>query len=190
MYVTIRSQLTSIMDVIRPKLSKLCALELENIAILDFIYTLASVNINQLAPNLVTIYITIRSQISYITVITGLEHPELFALELGKIAEFDFVYTLASTSINQSVPNLVRLYVTIKSRMARLYVTIKSRMISVIDVIKLELSKLSALELENSSICKYKSISTKLVTVCMTIRSRMSWIMDVIGPAHPKLFAI
>ena len=31
------------------------------------------------------------------------EHPELFALEFGKIAEYDFVYTLASTKIDQSV---------------------------------------------------------------------------------------
>ena len=37
--------------------------------------------------------------------ITRPEHQELFALELGEIAEFDFVYTLASTNINQSVPN-------------------------------------------------------------------------------------
>ena len=29
------------------------------------------------------------------------EHPELFALEFGKIAKSDFVYTLASTDINQ-----------------------------------------------------------------------------------------
>ena len=28
-------------------------------------------------------------------------HLELFALEFGKIAESDFVYTLASTNINQ-----------------------------------------------------------------------------------------
>ena len=28
------------------------------------------------------------------------EHPDLFALEFGKIAESDFVYTLASTNIN------------------------------------------------------------------------------------------
>ena len=31
----------------------------------------------------------------------GPEHPELFAFELGKIVVFDFVYTLASTKINQ-----------------------------------------------------------------------------------------
>ena len=29
------------------------------------------------------------------------EHPELFALEFGKIAEPDFVYTLASTNIEK-----------------------------------------------------------------------------------------
>ena len=28
------------------------------------------------------------------------KHPELFALEFGKVAESDFVYTLASTNIN------------------------------------------------------------------------------------------
>ena len=46
------------------------------------------------------------------------EHPELFALEFGKIAESDLVYTLASTNINQSVPNLVKRYVTIRSRIS------------------------------------------------------------------------
>ena len=46
------------------------------------------------------------------------EHPELFALEFGKIAETDFVYTLASPNINQSAPNLVKMYVTIRSRMS------------------------------------------------------------------------
>ena len=34
----------------------------------------------------------------------GPEQLELFALELGKIAAFDFVYSLASTNINQSAP--------------------------------------------------------------------------------------
>ena len=36
------------------------------------------------------------------------EHLELFALEFGKIAESDFVYTRASTNINLSAPNLVK----------------------------------------------------------------------------------
>ena len=41
------------------------------------------------------------------------EHPKLFALEFGKIAESDFVYTLASTNIDQSTPNLVKMYMAI-----------------------------------------------------------------------------
>ena len=67
-----------------------------------------------------------------------LEHPELFALEFGKIAESDFVYTLASTNIDQSTPNLVKMYMTIRSRMSL-----------IMDLIRQELSKLSTLELEN-----------------------------------------
>ena len=46
------------------------------------------------------------------------EHPDLFALEFGKIAESDFVYTQASTSIDQSAPNLDKMYMTIRSRMS------------------------------------------------------------------------
>ena len=42
---------------------------------------------------------------------------ELFALEIGKIADSDFVYTLPSTNIDQSAPNLVKMYVTIRSWM-------------------------------------------------------------------------
>ena len=66
------------------------------------------------------------------------EHPELFALEFGKIAEYEFVYTLSSTNVNQSALNLVQMYMTIRSWMS-----------SIMEVIGPELSKLSALELEN-----------------------------------------
>ena len=62
------------------------------------------------------------------------EHPELFALEFGKIAETNFVYTLAS-NISQTVPNLVKMYVTIGSWM-----------ISIMDLIGTELSELFVLE--------------------------------------------
>ena len=44
MYVTIRSQMSSIMDLIGPELSDLFALEFEKIAESDFVYTLASTN--------------------------------------------------------------------------------------------------------------------------------------------------
>ena len=66
------------------------------------------------------------------------EHPELFALEFGKIAESDFVYTLASSNIDQSAPNVVKMYVTIRSRMSWIR-----------DLIGPELSELSAVEFEN-----------------------------------------
>ena len=66
------------------------------------------------------------------------EHPELFALEFGKIAESGFVYTLTSTNIDRSAPNLVKMYMTIRSQMS-----------SIMDLIRPELSKLSALEFEN-----------------------------------------
>ena len=46
----------------------------------------------------------------------GPEQLELFALELGKIATFDFVYSLASTNINQSAPNLVTMNMNIDLR--------------------------------------------------------------------------
>ena len=67
-------------------------------------------------------------------------HLELFALEFGKIGESDFVFTLASTNIEQSSPNLVKIYVSIRSRMTL-----------IMDLIGPELWELSALEFENFS---------------------------------------
>ena len=52
---------------------------------------------------------------SWMSVIMGQmepEHLELFALEFGIMAESDFVYTVASTNINQSALNAVKMYVT------------------------------------------------------------------------------
>ena len=42
----------------------------------------------------------IRSWMSLIMGQIEPEHPELFGLEFGKMAESDFVYTLASTNIS------------------------------------------------------------------------------------------
>ena len=78
--------MSSIMDLIRPELSELSALELEHLPYLT-VYTLASANIYQSVPNLATIYMSIRSRMSSIMGQIELEHPELFALEFGKIAE-------------------------------------------------------------------------------------------------------
>ena len=66
------------------------------------------------------------------------EHPELFALDFGKIAEYDFVYALSSTNIDLSAPNLVKMYVTIRSWMSM-----------IMDLIRPEVCELSAFELEN-----------------------------------------
>ena len=80
----------------------------------------------------------LRSRISSIMGQIEPEHLELFALEFGKFAEYDFVYTLASTNINQSAPNLVQMCMTIRARMS-----------SIMELIGPELIKLSALECEN-----------------------------------------
>ena len=66
------------------------------------------------------------------------ENLELFAFEFGKIAESDFVYTPASTNIDQSASNLVKMYMTIRSRMS-----------SIMDLIRPELFELSTLKFEN-----------------------------------------
>ena len=72
---------------------------------------------DQSVPNLETIYMPIKSRMSSIMGQIESEHPELFALEFGKIVESAFVFTLASTNIEQSLPNLVKMYVSIRSRM-------------------------------------------------------------------------
>ena len=90
-----------IMEQIKPKHLELFALEFGKIAETNFGYTLASPNINQSAPNLVKMYVTIRSQMSSIMDLIVAELSELFAFEFAKIAESDFVYTLASTNVDQ-----------------------------------------------------------------------------------------
>ena len=90
-----------IMEQIKPEHLELFALEFGKIAETDFVYTLASPNINQSAPNLVQMYVTILSWMSSIVDLIGVELSELFALEFAKIAESDFVYTLASTNLDR-----------------------------------------------------------------------------------------
>ena len=80
------------MDLIGPKLSKLSALELENLPYLT-LFTLASANIDQSVPNLATIYMPIRSQMSLIMEQIKPECPELFVLEFRKITESDCLHS-------------------------------------------------------------------------------------------------
>ena len=65
------------------------------------------------------------------------EYMELFTLEFGKIAENDCLHSIIY-SINQSAPNLVKVYMTIRSQMSL-----------IMELIRPKLSELSALELEN-----------------------------------------
>ena len=141
-----------IMDLIGPELSELSALELENLPYLT-VYTLASVNTDQLVPNLATIYLPTRSRMRSIMEQIKPEHPELFTLESGKIAETEFVYALASPNIKQSAPNLVKLYVTIRSRIN-----------VIMDLIRAELSELYSLEFAkvNESDFVYNLASTNV----------------------------
>ena len=113
----IRSRMSSIMEQIELECPELFVLEFRRIAESDFVYTLASTNINQSAPNLVKMYVSIRSWMRLIMDLIGPELSELFALEFAKIAESDFVNTIASTNVDQLVPNMVTVYMTMRSWM-------------------------------------------------------------------------
>ena len=69
----------------------------------------------------------------------GPEQLELFALELGKFSAFDFVYSLASTNINQSI---------IKKNLVTMYMSIRSQMSLIMGHVIPDQSVLSALEIE------------------------------------------
>ena len=71
----------------------------------------------------------IKSRMSLIMGKFEPENRSYLPLNLEKLMNLT-VYTLASTNINQSAPNLVKMYVTIRSWMS-----------SIMDVIKPELSE-------------------------------------------------
>ena len=124
-----------------------------------------------------------RAQMSMIMGQIEPEHPELFALEFGIIAESDFVYTLVSTNIDQSAPNFVKMYMTIRSRIS-----------SIMDLIGPELFVLSALEFENLPYLTVYTLASanidqsvpNLATIYMPIKSRMSSILGQIELEHPE----
>ena len=93
--------MSSIMEKIKQEHPELFVLEFGKIAETDFVYTLASPNINQSAANLVKMYVTIKSRMSSIMDLIRAGLPELSAVEFAKVAESDFVYTLASTNVDQ-----------------------------------------------------------------------------------------
>ena len=99
--MAVRSRMSLIIGQIEPERPELFALEFGKMAESDFVYTLASTNIDQSAPDSVKMYVTIRSQMSVIMDLIGPKLFELFALEFAKIAESDFIYTLASTNVDR-----------------------------------------------------------------------------------------
>ena len=72
------------MELIGPELSELSALELKYLPHLTLFF-LASANIVQSVPNLATIYMPVKSQMSSIMGQIETEHPELFACKFGKL---------------------------------------------------------------------------------------------------------
>ena len=66
MYVTIRSWMRSIIDLIGPELPELFLLEFAKIAESDFVYAMTSTNADQLVSNMVSVYMTIKFWMSLI----------------------------------------------------------------------------------------------------------------------------
>ena len=74
----------------------------------------------------------------------GPKQLELFALELGKIAAFDLVYSQAPTNINQPALNLVTLYMSIRSQMSLImgHFILDQSVLSVLEIEKLNFGSL------------------------------------------------
>ena len=104
------------MGQIKSKHLELFSREFGKIAKTDFVYTLSCTTIKHSAPNLVEMYVSIRAQMSLIMDIMGPELSELFALELAKIAESDFVYSLASINVDHLVQNMVTKYINMVTK--------------------------------------------------------------------------
>ena len=113
-------------------------------------YTLASTNINQSAPNLVQMYMTIRARMSTIMELIGCELFELSALEYEN---------LPYANIDQSVPNSATVYMPIRSRMSSIKGEIE---VERPELYALEFGKIAEYDCLHSSIYKYQPINTKL----------------------------
>ena len=114
----IRSRISLMIGQIELDHLELFALEFGKIAEYFFVYTLPSTNIDQSAPFLVKMYVTIRSLMRLIMNLNEPELSELLALKFAEIAESDFVYSLASKNVDELVPNMVTIYMTIRSWMS------------------------------------------------------------------------
>ena len=187
--MTTRAQMSSIMELIGPELSELSALELENFAIFDNFDSLASANIDQSLPNLATIHMPMRARMSSIMGQIEAEHPQLFALEFGKIAESDFVYLHSSiykywpisTKLGQNVYDY-------KSSDEFYNGTNRTRTVGVVCP---WIRKFAIFD----NVCLIASANIdqslpNLATIHMPMRARMSSIMGQIEAEHLELFAL
>ena len=89
-YMPIRSWMSLIMGQIEPEHLELFALEFRKIAEYDFVHILTSTNINQPAPNLVQMCMTIRARMSSIMELIGPELIKLSALEFENLPYLTF----------------------------------------------------------------------------------------------------
>ena len=85
MFITIRSWMSSILKELWMIELELRALDFMKIALFCLVYALATININQSYWNFNTMYMTIRSQMSWIMGVIGPLCLQLSALELVKM---------------------------------------------------------------------------------------------------------
>ena len=85
-------------------------------AIFYLVHTLASTYGHHSRPNLVNVFMAIKSRMSLIMVRIRPGCLELSALEFEKIAIFYLVYTLVFTDGYQSRPKLVKMFIAVRSR--------------------------------------------------------------------------
>ena len=140
-------------------------------------YTLASTKNNQSASNLVKMFVTVRSWKSSIINLIKTECQSYLPFIKKKSVIFDFVYTLSSANIDQSVPNLVKIFLSNRIWMSLIMGPNGPEQLS---YLLLNWEKLLHLICLLTSIYKYKPISTKFGHNEYEHRSQMSLIMGLI----------
>ena len=125
-------------------------------------------------------YGIVRSWTSSIMNVVGTELSELSAHSLKKTVTFDFVYILSSAYIDQSAPNLGKIFMA-----NRIWVSLIMGPIGLeqLELFGLELWKIATFDFVYSLTSTNINHSAPiLVTMNMSIRSRMSLIMGQVIP--------
>ena len=179
---------------------------------LDFVFNLASTNINQSEPNLVKMNTTIRSRMSLIMDVIKLELSKLYALEFENLP-FLTLFTLMIEWCFTPLLTVFQSYHRDNSHYSCFPGFTRTRLGSEVscprtlprknpeDLVRLELRtpglRVKHLTTEPRRTLIYTQASANvnqsapnLVTICMTIRSRMTSCMVIIGPDRPELFVL